>query len=555
MPRNCFTISLVHPPLYVNPTALTALRPAPPLGLAYVAAALRRAGHDLTLVDAVAEAPEQTTREGRVLRLGLTDEQIVARIDPAAEAVAITNMWSFSWPAVRSLIRAIRARHPEKTIVCGGEHFTGLPELSMAQAPIDYIVLGEGEETAVALFERLAAGEPFDPATLPGICWRHGDTVVQNPRAARTRDVDTLPWPAWDLFDLEAYDRHNFVTGVKYGRTVPVLATRGCPYQCTFCSSPRMWTTRWYARDPVDVTDEIEFYTKTYGATNFPFQDLTAIIKRDWVVAFCQEIIRRGLRITWQLPIGTRCEVVDDEVATLLAKSGGYTVAYAPESGSARTRELIKKKMKRESLLRAAQASVDAHLNVSALLVIGFPHDTPDDLRATVRLVRELGRMGIDDVACAFFFPIPATELYDHLIDTGRIRLDDQFLMTPIFVHDRSLSEDRNYCEHISARRLTAWKYWIVANFYLTAWATHPTRPFRHAYNAFTGRETSKMDTFLNEMRRRVGRALIPRRRRAPRDAISWRARAMRSATRWDSPAPRQGQAGAPKTKFMGPPP
>jgi radical SAM superfamily enzyme YgiQ (UPF0313 family) len=79
---------------------------------------------------------------------------------------------------------------------------------------------------------------------------------VRNPRAERTREVDRLPWPAWELFDLDVYDAHDFVDGIKFGKTVPILATRGCPYQCTYCSSPQMWTTRWYARDPASVADD-----------------------------------------------------------------------------------------------------------------------------------------------------------------------------------------------------------------------------------------------------------------------------------------------------------
>jgi radical SAM superfamily enzyme YgiQ (UPF0313 family) len=405
------------------------------------------------------------------------------------------------------MIRRIRARFPDKLIVCGGEHFTGLPEYSMREAPIDFIVMGEGEDTATSLFGRLEADRGFDPSTLAGICWRRGDTIVRNPRAERTRDVDRLPWPAWDLFALDVYDAHDFVDGIKFGKTVPILATRGCPYQCTYCSSPQMWTTRWYARDPVNVVDEIQHWADRFGATNFPFQDLTAIIKKDWVVAFCSELIRRNLRITWQMPTGTRCDVVDAEVADLLARSGGRSLSFAPESGSEHTRQLIKKKMKAESLMRAVCAATDAGLNLSVLLVIGFPHDTASDLRETVRLVRKLGRLGVDDIACAFFFPIPATALYEELAARGRIGLDDESLMTPIFVHDRRLTEERNFCDHLSARRLTAWKYWIVANFYLSSLIARPTRPLAHLRNLATGREASKMDTFLKESVRRLSRA------------------------------------------------
>jgi radical SAM superfamily enzyme YgiQ (UPF0313 family) len=502
-------VQLIHPPLYVNPRALTALRPAPPLGLAYVTAALKRAGHRCSVLDSIAAAPRQTTAEGRLLRLGLTDAEIVDRIDPDARVLAVTNMWSFCWPAVRGMLRRIRERYPEKIIVCGGEHFTALPEFSMGQAPIDYIVMGEGEEIAVELFERLEAhlerGEELAPERIAGIAWRREDgSLAINPRAARTRDVDSLPWPAWEEFDLRAYDENNFVTGIKFGMTVPILATRGCPYQCTYCSSPGMWTTRWYARNPVDVADEIQLYHREYGATNFPFQDLTAILRKDWIVAFCKELVSRGLDVSWQLPTGTRCEVVDEEVAELLRRSGGRSLSVAPESGSERTRKLIKKRMKTESLMRAVDAAVGAGLNVSALLVIGFPHDTTRDVLETMRLVHVLAKKGVEDVACAFFFPIPATELYYALLKKGRIRLDDDFLATPIFVHDRYLSEERNYCESIPAWRLTLLKYAIVATFYLTQYLWDPTRALRRVSNLVRGREESKMDTFLLETRRRL---------------------------------------------------
>jgi radical SAM superfamily enzyme YgiQ (UPF0313 family) len=169
-------VQLIHPPVYLNVHAMTALRPSMPLGLAYIAAALRREGHRISVLDAVADAPEQVTKDGKLYRLGLTTEAIVARLDPAAEAFAVTNMWSFSWPLVREILHAIRAAKPAVPIICGGEHFTGLPELSLRTAPIDYIVLGEGEETAVELFaalDRQRCGEPVAFESIAGIRGRH----------------------------------------------------------------------------------------------------------------------------------------------------------------------------------------------------------------------------------------------------------------------------------------------------------------------------------------------------------------------------------------------
>jgi radical SAM superfamily enzyme YgiQ (UPF0313 family) len=495
-------IQLVHPPVYINKSGLTALRPSLPLGLAYIAAVLLDDGHDVEVIDALGAAPDRMVPEGDIWRLGLDPEELVERIDPECGAIGVTSMWSYSWPIVRRLLHLIRERFPKIPIVCGGEHFTATAEHSMREAPIDYIVTGEGEETAVALFRALEM--ELDTSVIAGICYRGQDgQFVANPRRDRIRDIDAIPWPAWHLFDVEAYDANKFVTGIHYGLTVPILATRGCPYQCTYCSSPGMWTTRWYARSPQLVADEIEFYVRKYGANNFPFQDLTAILKRDWVVEFSKELVERRLNVTWQLPAGTRAEIIDDEVARLLKESGCRSLNLAPESGSERTRKHMKKMLTDEKLFRAVHAAVKSGLNVGCFLVLGYPTDEKQDMRATVRMIRRLARAGVDDVSAGFFFPLPNTEITRELEKEGKIELNDAFLKLPIYVHNKYMTEERNYCRHLTGRQMTRWKYWIVANFYLTSFLFRPGRVFRILWNALHGRETSKMESFLNETRRK----------------------------------------------------
>jgi len=509
-------IQLIHPPVYLNVHAMTALRPSLPLGLAYVAAVLRKDGHEVSLLDAVALGPDRVTRDRHLHRLGLTPEELVERLDPAADAFGVTNMWSFSWPLVREILQRMKARFPDKPIVCGGEHFTGLPEHSLRTAPIDYVVTGEGEDAAVALFRALERGTPVDD--VPGVCYLKDGELVRTAPAVRKREVDEIGWPAWDLVDLRTYNEHDLVNGIKAGMTVPILATRGCPYQCTYCASPNMWTTRYYTRDPKDVADEIAHYHREYGARNFPFQDLTAIVKRDWIVTFCNELLARKLEgITWQFPSGTRCEVIDDEVAELLHRTGGRSLAYAPESGSERTRALIKKKMKTESLLAAVEASVRHGLNITCFFVLGFPHDEPSDLRATERLVRKLALMGIDDIAIGFFFPIPNTELYHSLVERGVIRdNDDEFLLTPIFANEARLTPEHNYCDHLSARQLTVWKYRLLLSFYGLSFARRPWRVAQILWNALRGRETRKLETFLVEFKRKWSLSKVKRQAATP---------------------------------------
>lgn len=502
-------IQLIHGPTYMNPGALSALGPAAPIGLAYLAASLRRAGHSVGVIDAIAEAPNQRTPAGRLERLGLSDDEIIARIDAETGAVGVTSMFSFQWPLLREMIRSIRRARPDLVIVGGGEHLTAVPEFAMGEAPLDFIVLGEGEDVATALFAALEGDRDFDPADLPGLCWRNRDgEAVCNPRANRKRDLEDIPWPAWDLFRLDVYDAYHYTTGNRYGRTVPVLATRGCPYQCTFCSSPKMWTPRWYARDPRDVVDEIAYYVSHYGADHFPFQDLTSVIKREWIVEFCKALIDRKLDVRWQLAAGTRCEAIDEEVVSLLRRSGCRALYFAPESGSERTRKRIKKQLKTPVLMRAAELAIRGGLNLGAYLVIGFPEDSAEELDETVALARHFGRLGLSDVACAFFFPVPATPLFDQLVASGRIRLDDENLMAPIFAHGKWLKERYNYCENLSAARLTYYKYKITASFYTALWTHHPGRLKKTFAYLRSGEEDSKLEALLLERKRRLVRSL-----------------------------------------------
>jgi radical SAM superfamily enzyme YgiQ (UPF0313 family) len=510
-------IQLIHPPAFLNPTALTALRPSLPLGLAYVAGSLRAAGHEVAVLDAVGAAPARVVRKGRVAQLGLEVDEIVARLDPQARLIGVTSMFTYQWKVVRELLHAIKRARPDALLVGGGEHFTGLPELSLTETPVDILALGEGEETAVALAKRyeewlaqrggdpgdVAAGVPQWAAGLAGTAYRRDGAPVLEERRARLRDVDAIPAPAWDLFDVKGYDENGLVTGIHRGVTVPILATRGCPYRCAYCSSPNMWTTKWVARDPKLVADEIEGHVQAYGASNFPFHDLTAILRREWVIDFCKEIVSRGLKINWQLPSGTRCEVVDREVADLLAQSGGWSLNFAPESGSEAVRKKVHKQMTETSLFGAVEAAVASRLNTSVFFVLGFPGDTVEDFRETRRWAARLARAGVDDLAVGFFFPIPGTQFYRELVAAGRLSLTEEVMQAPLFVHDRWLTEDRNFSGSLSARTLTWWRYRIVFAFYLRAVLLNPRRWARLWSNFRSGREDSKLDSFLQILKER----------------------------------------------------
>jgi anaerobic magnesium-protoporphyrin IX monomethyl ester cyclase len=435
----------------------------PPLGLAYISAALRRAEIGVHVVDAVGEAPERRAKYCKGYLVGMRLDEIVARIPAEADIIGITVVFTHEWPMAVRLINLIRGRFPHAAIVLGGEHVTSMAEFCLLTSKADVAVLGEGEETAVELVRALRERRPL--RGIAGICYRQGSEVEVNSRRERQEKIDDIATPDWESFSLATYHKHRYVGGMYSSRvTVPILATRGCPYQCTYCSAPNMWLPRWIPRDPVKVVDEIEGYVQRYGAGNFPFQDLTAIIQKSWIKTFCEELIRRNLNIQWQLPTGTRSEAIDAEVARLLKASGMTSMAYAPESGSDLTRRLIKKKMTASKLFDSIDAAADAGLNVAVWMVVGFPHDRPEHLAENLPFLDELARHGVTDIGIAFYMALPGTELFNSLYDAGRIKIDRKYFrhildaLTPM--------PSQTYCDALSRLDLAIWKVKMFRRFY-----------------------------------------------------------------------------------------
>ena len=410
--------------------------------------------------------------------------------------IGVACMFSTLWPLTRDLANCIRAQFPDAILVLGGEHGTAVPELTLRTSDFDIVVLGEGEETFVRLANALTTGLPW--SDLPGIAHCLDGSYRNNGLSARSRKVDDIALPDWDSFPIEGYiDRHQ-INGSNIGRSMPLLATRGCPYQCTFCSSPSMWTTRYVPRNPAAVANEMDLYKRKYNVVNFDFQDLTAIVKRRWVIDFCNELIARNLAVTWQMPSGTRCEIFDEEVADLLYRSGCRALAFAPESGSPEILEKIKKQVDLVELTKAARVAVRRGLKLSCFIVIGFPDDTRASLAKSLWLVRKMAVLGVHDVAVTKFVPYPGSELFKRLQNEGRIAADDDFFLSPMDFYTRQAP---SYSEHVSTRRLYFTMLWIFVNFYLISFTCRPVRTTRILLKAAaTGVEETRFAKWFNDV-------------------------------------------------------
>ena len=451
-----------------------------PIGQAYLAGMLESAGYAVGIIDAIGEDLEgvRVSQDGHYRIQGLSSEKIISRIDEDTEVLGISLMFSQEWPPQRDLITEIRSVFPNLTIVVGGEHATALPEHVLENCPaIDYLVRGEGELTFLELVSALANAE--DPTNVAGVySLDESGTLINSGLSRRIADVDNIPRPAWHLLNVEDYFVGNWTMGISFGRNMPILATRGCPYQCTFCSNPFMWTTRYLMRDPSSVVDEIEDLMQTYDVKSIDFADLTAIVKKEWILAFCKELHSRSINVVWQLPSGTRSEALDHETLTAILESGCSFLTYAPESASQETLDMIKKRLKISRLTESVQTAVDVGHSVKINLIIGFPHETRRMILQTLLFVWRMAARGVHDCNVAIFTPYPGSELYDELRAKKQIgSLNDQYFHDLLIQFDFKMMI--SYCDNVPGWELADQRFLAMGLFYAISYGRHPTRLIR----------------------------------------------------------------------------
>ncbi len=471
----------------------------PPLGIAYLAAYVRAHGHEPYVVDAVGEAVTRLRpwpqREKRLFQ-GLSFEEIIARIPKDSDVIGVSCMFTHAWPMVRALVIELSKAFPHAKVIAGGEHVTSMYEKVLRETGVEACVLGEGEITLIELLDAFKHGRPLKE--IPGLAIRdENGKAWRTPKRARIADPDVLPLPAWDLMDPMAYLAGEIFMGPSAGRSIPMLATRGCPFRCTFCSSPQMWTQIWRARDPRKVVDEMQRWMKDYGANDFQFQDLTAIVRKDWIIAFCRELIDRKLKITWSLPVGTRSEAIDGEVPALLMESGCHHITYAPESGSEAILKSIEKRVHLHHLEKSTRDSLDAGLKVCLFMIVGFPQETAEDVRKTFAFIRKMARLGAHEIAISTFVPLPGTQLFDETSRLVPITADDEYCYW--MTGATSLFTVRSWNPRMSDRRLLMLKLWGLCQFYAISYLHHPGRFFRLFSNLFHKRQETKVDRVIQE--------------------------------------------------------
>ncbi len=377
----------------------------PSRGLLSLAAVLRRAGHAVEVVDADLEHLAPARVAERAARFG-------------SRVVGIT-MNTFQVHAGLDVARAVKASRPDTVVVAGGPHPSAVPEDVLKEEAVDAACVGEGEETVVELADAIEAGRPLDG--IAGIAWRDGDRVRRTPPRPGLADLDALPFPAYDLAgDLRRYPGAH---PVRQPPSMHVLASRGCPFRCTFCSDAVFGKHVRFV-SPARVADEIEALHRDFGVREVFFQDDTMNLKREWFEAVCDALIARDLprRVVFKTQFRVNRTLID---AALLAKAkaaGCWAVFFGVESGSQAVLDGIRKGTTLDEIRRAFDLARGAGLTTIASFMVGNIGDTVQTVADSVSLCRQIAP---DEFGFAIATPLPGTEFHRVAREKGWIEIED----------------------------------------------------------------------------------------------------------------------------------
>lgn len=393
-------------------------RLSPPLGLAYVARHLLDAGHRVEIVD-LNLTGFNTLRISRTLK----------RFTPDVVGISAHTE---TYPNAEKLAALVKECSPRTTVMLGGPHASILPAKALENADIDYVVVGEGEQTAVELLTALEAGAPAEALrSIRGLGFVEDGAPVLNP-ARSPLDAAELRRPARHLLSLEFYeDAHNVLT-----------ARGGCPYRCPFCSASHLWGGKRRPRPPEHIMAEVEDMVRTYGARHVFFVDDILTLDRGWLDRLLSLLAERPEGLTWGC--ATRVNLVDEDLLGRMATVGCTGIQYGIESGAQSILDSVKS-IKKEDALNAVQWATAAGISASCSFMVPFPEDTEETLAETLEFMRVLKSAG-GKLLMSFTTPYPGTMFAEKADELGlRIVTNDWTLYDAkhVVIETRHFSAER----------------------------------------------------------------------------------------------------------------
>ena len=378
-----------------------------PLGLTSIAAVLEKEGHTVEIID---------MNEKKV-----NDNDLRIKLKKDVEVIGITGMIT-EYQKVLKIIDIAKEGFPDRKVILGGPLATTLPQQLLEQSKADFVVIGEGEKTTPALIQAIEHGS--DIAETRGIAYKKGKQVLINEPVTPIENLDTLPFPARHLLDMDKYIKNHFKTygyeieGYDKIRSTNLISSRGCPYNCTFCFKD-MWGYKWRGRSAENIIAEMELLNEKYKINGFFFNDDTFVLNNKRVFEFASLLKKSGLDVVWYC--NGRVNLMQKDILKAMHESGCVCIAYGIESGNQSILNSMKKSITIDQTRKVVKWTKEIGINTIGCFMIGMLGETKEMIRDTINFAKELD---LDFYSFSITTPLPGTELYREAMKKGLIQTD-----------------------------------------------------------------------------------------------------------------------------------
>ncbi len=434
-------------------------QPVPPIGLMYIAAVLEKEGYEVIIIDAYLERLRQIELSKRII------EQ-----DP--DIVGITTD-SCNFHESLRIAKLVKKSVSHAITVMGGPHATVRAKEVIQYPEVDVVVFGEGEYTMLDIVRRVENGTSLKGCE--GCFYKENSKIIFNPPRQRIENLDALPFPARHLLDYKKYPRTYTHGGIK--KPVDTVSTsRGCPFNCSFCSNRVIWGKKYTTRSPKNVVDEIEYLVAEYGTKGIYFREDNFTLNNERVLEICEGLRKRKIEIEWEC--SSRVDLVNKNLLKEMYKAGCRAIWYGIESGFQKTLKKLNKGITVEQSREAVKITKEVGIKVGGSFMIGIPGETMEDIEKTLQLIKELK---CTPTALTYFYAIPDSELYREVVQNSWIDSaygDILFVKTPEF--------DKEYLQKIIKHKKREELLWTIKNEpinYIFAAMKNPKRVFNFLRN------------------------------------------------------------------------
>lgn len=372
-----------------------------PLGILYVAAVMRQAGHQVQVFDPF-----------------FGDKKFIRQVVKFKPDLIGLSILTATYDTARKLVVTFRRQLPKTLICAGGVHPTILPQQTLKELNLDFVVYGEGEYTLREACQRLANGRTL--ANVKGVVYKNDGRIITNSPRELIANLDELPFPARDLLEAENYlIPPGYIRSYLLARTLTMYTSRGCPGNCTFCSSHLLFGRFTRRRSVGNVLEELKLIKDKYRLDGVYFMDDTFNVDQKWVGEFCRQKRQQKINIIWGCQ--TRVNTVNSRILNKMRQAGCVQVDFGVESGSDKVLAAYKKGQTAKMIKKAFRLAKKAKLRTFATLMIGSPVEKNADIKKSEKLLKEIAP---DYTHISFCTPLPGTELYQQAVKMGWVPKD-----------------------------------------------------------------------------------------------------------------------------------